>query len=72
MSDSDNKPVESMLFNSLKLVFGSAVRGVWLGEVTGLENVPQTGSAIIASNATPASVYGWGSFLQQLFSSKIL
>jgi 1-acyl-sn-glycerol-3-phosphate acyltransferase len=50
MSDSDNKPVESMLFNSLKLVFGSAVRGVWLGEVTGLENVPQTGSAIIASN----------------------
>lgn len=46
-----NEPItESALFNSLKWIFGPAVRSAWLGKVTGLENLPKTGPAIIASN----------------------
>lgn len=40
----------SLLFGFLKLVFGSAVRGAWLGKVSGLENLPNVGPVIIASN----------------------
>lgn len=40
----------SLLFSFLKLVFGPAVRGTWLGNVTGLESLPEVGPAIIASN----------------------
>lgn len=40
----------SLLFSFLKLVFGPAVRGAWLDTVSGLENLPNVGPAIIASN----------------------
>lgn len=40
----------SSLFSFLKLVFGPAVRSTWLEKVSGLENLPNVGPAIIASN----------------------
>lgn len=39
-----------MLFSLLKLAFGPVVRGTWVDEVVGLENLPKAGPAIIASN----------------------
>lgn len=41
---------ESALFDVLKWMFAPAVRRTWVGEVTGLENLPESGPAIIASN----------------------
>ena len=45
------KPIgQSALFSLLKLAFGPAVCSTWVGNVTGLENLPKIGPVIIASN----------------------
>ena len=51
MNHGSEKPMgQSTLFSLLKLAFGPVVRNTWLGNVTGLENLPEVGPAIIASN----------------------
>ena len=51
MSYLSEKPIRgSALFSLLKLAFGPVVRSTWVDSVSGLENLPEAGPAIIASN----------------------